>query len=107
MVNTVEQAVPLVMRERGYEQKGTFINRRDWWYKSSEVVTPKEALASCLSLDVLADEVWVKQWRVEADLKNKKVIILDELSGQVALGLGKTIHDAALIATGRALEAKK
>jgi len=111
MINMIEEAVPWVMRERGYE----WLPRPEskiggFWdnHKRGEFVkTNRVALIDCLNLDVLADEIWQKhKWFISLDLRQSTVLINGQKGFIASMGM-EDVHAAALIATGRALKAMK
>ena len=108
-INSVAEAVPVIMQARGWLQAGRIYYRGAQDTRGRRYLkysTPERTMADCLSLDVMA-EVWAKM-----PDKNFHFYFMDK---QWHVGMGEyydtytssasTLNEAACIATARALVA--
>lgn len=112
MINTTEEAMPLVMGKLGYssvyadgiDSKAVRIGWH-FWRKGDEKLSDEEALQHCLSLDVLAGVI-VKKWP-DGELligEGRVRVYPYGLNQLYKFAVSRNLQDAALIATGRALD---
>ena len=109
----IEEAVKLVMEARGYKFGNDWKHehwKNGYWYKEGYLtLTPEQALAECLDLNKLA-EVW-STLDLVIEFANKGKFWCCQLTefpeGKAFSADGKTIHEAALLATAEALKAVK
>jgi len=104
-INTVEEAIPVVMREFGYEWKP----EAGYWQEpgGGKPIYLVEARSMCLGLNVMAG-IWKKDTPMQVNLwigdKSKNALLKADTTSTAD---GSTIQEAALIATARALRAEK